>query len=113
MSLTLVVNGNNVNATDINQVINVLQQPSGGQEKGHYFCGGNSYATNGYITIYMPSISRGSAPVSVTIDASDVAASNVNSPSTQHLSANGFEVYTTSLGPAGAGNVAGKYTIQF
>ena len=113
MSLTLVVNGANVFATDVNQVVNVLQQPSGGQEHGHYFLGGNAYTSSARISTFVKSISRTSVPVSVSIDTADVAPSNLGSPTTDNVVAGGFHVLTTSTGTHTNCNTAGNYTLQY
>lgn len=100
---------------DINQVIYTLHQPSGGQELGHYFLAGNGYVLNAVVSWYVPSLSRGSAPVSVTLDASDSANSNLNTspPSTDHLTANGFHIFDFTNGVHTDASIGGKYTIQY
>jgi hypothetical protein len=113
MALTLVSSGNTIYATDIDQIINVLQQPSGGTEAGSYYITGNASNTSS-LGYFVSSLSRVSSPVSVSINTSITSPSNCNSPSTDHLNANGFHVYTTISGGASiASNVGGGYTIQY
>lgn len=105
--------GQTINAADINQLAVVLQRPSGSQESGKYFLVDSSYATGATVGDYVGSISRGATPVSVTIDTLDVAPSNCNTPTTDHLTSNGFRVSTTSTGIATSVQVAGGYTISY
>lgn len=104
------VNGSTIYASDLYQ----LCQPSGNQEHGKYFLSGWSNANGDLIQAYIPSESRASTPVSVTIDTADQAATNVNAPGTGHLTSSGFQVYTTSTS-AQTNNlqVGGNYTINY
>lgn len=104
------VNGNTIFAMDLYQ----LCQPSGQSEHGKYFLSGWSNANGDLIQVYIPSQSRASTPISVTIDTADQAATNVAAPSTNHLTSSGFQVYTTSTS-AQTNNlqVGGNYTIAY
>lgn len=113
MALTTVANGNTAQANDLNQAINVLQQPSGGQEKGEYFFSQGCHASGDFVSIFYPSLSRVSVPVSASIDTAFQSPSNCNAPGTNKLSANGVQVNTTSTGATGNATVGGNLTIQF
>ena len=101
------------NAQDINQLAVILERPSGSQESGKYFLVDSAYATSATIGDYVGSISRGAVPVSVTVDTSDQAPSNCNSPTTDHLTSSGFRISTTSLGQFASVQVAGGWTISY
>lgn len=113
MSLNTVANGNTLFANDINQLVNVLQQPSGGQEKGSYFLHGWGGASGDTLAGWFPSLSRGTTPVSVSIDTSIQVASNVNAPATANLNATGFQVFTGTTGATTNAQVGGNSTIQY
>lgn len=113
MALNTVTTGNTILAADVNQLVNVLQRSSGQTETGKYFLTAPSYVTSASIGAYVGSLSRGTTPVSVTIDTVDQAPSNMNSPSTDHLTANGFHVFASSTGINPACNAGGNYTIQY
>lgn len=103
------VNGNTIQASDMYQ----LAQPSGGQEHGKYWLANAAYASGAILSQYMQSESKGSTPVSVSIDTADHAASGVGAPGTANLSQYGFQVYAAATAANLAPNVAGNSTIQF
>lgn len=106
--------GATINANDLNQVINVLQAPSGAQENGTYFLTGTGTSGITGLGAWVPSLSRTSTPASVSINTSIQAPVNCNSPSTNNLSSNGFHVATAySTASNVAANVAGNFTIQY
>ena len=113
MSLTLAVSSSNITAAIINQVVNVLQQPSGGQEIKHYYCGGNSYTTSGRASCYVKSLSRNSVPVSVSLDQSDQGYIAASSLATDTLTQGGFHIWIQATGAAGNVSTGGVYTLQF
>jgi hypothetical protein len=113
MALTLVVNGNQSSANDINQVINVLQQPSGGQEKGGYYLDSWSNAASDEVGYWINSLSKNVTPVSVSLDTSIDTTTFCNAPSTNHLNTYGFHVYTISNAAALKFYVGGIYTLQY
>lgn len=113
MGLTTVTNGNTAQANDLNQVINILQQPSGGQEKGQYYLNGWGNASGDYISYWLSSLTRVAVPISVSIDTSIDISPNLNSPNTGHLSANGFQVNATLKAASVNEHCGGNYTIQF
>lgn len=113
MALNTVTTGNTVLASDVNQLVNVLQRASGQTEAGKYFIDEACYANTSIISQYMTSLSRVSTPVSVSIDTSDVSPSNCGSPSTAHLTANGFQVDTASNTINVNCGCGGNATIQF
>lgn len=109
MSLPAVA-GNTLLAADLYQ----LCQPSGGQEKGKYFLEGNFYVSGAYCTCFIPSLSRGSTPISLSIDTADNApTSHLNAPSNDHLTASGFHIYSTSTAISANEYCGGNYTISY
>jgi hypothetical protein len=116
MALTTVVVGGQINAADINQLVNVLQRSSGQSETGKYFLAGPIYATGAVVSVYICSLSRGATPVSVTIDEADQAhTGGLNAtPSTGQLGANGFQIFSLSTtGPNVNARAGGNYTINY
>jgi len=115
MALTLANAGDTVQPAVINQFINVLQQPSGGQEAGHYYLAMAGYTTNATVSEYVMSLSRTSVPVSVSIDSADQAANGLSgaTPSTDHLTMGGFHVFNHTNAAHTDPNQGGNYTIQF
>ena len=90
-----------------------LCQPSGQQEKGKYLIGTNAYASGATCTCYINSESRNATPVSVSIDEADGITGSANTPTTANLTANGFQVKTTSNAASLNVSVGGNYTIQY
>ena len=113
MSLHTVTVGGTIQAGDVNQFTNVLQEPSGGTQAGKYWLAGASYVKNALISQYIESLSRGATPVSVSIDTADNAPSHMGSPSTDNLTGNGFQVFAFSTGVFTSCNAAGNFTINF
>lgn len=112
MALNTVTTGNTILAADINQLVNVLQKPSGSTEAGKYFIAGFGTTAGQNSSYYYSSLSRNATPVSVTIDQADQGAVNCVAPATGHLTASGVQIYTAS---SGSGNIAvgGNVTIQY
>lgn len=99
---------------DLNQIVDVLQQPPGGQETGGYFIGGACYAANGYISTWISTLSRFSTPVSVAINTNvQNPTGNIGSPTAARLNANGFQVYAQFSAASLNGYCGGGYTVQF
>ncbi len=114
MPLNTVTTGNTILAADINQLVQVLQRAAGQTETGKYHLGGSSYTNGALVSMYMPSLSRTTAPVSASIDTSDTAPSGLQAaPSTGHLTANGFQVFAFGSGTTSNCNAGGNYTIQY
>lgn len=101
-----------ISAQFLNNVENVFSQPAGGTEVGSYYLTGNGNQ-NASIGYWVGSLSRGSTPVSVTLDASLQGAFNCNGAQTDHLTSNGFHVYTQLTATVNAANVGGNWTIQY
>ena len=115
-NLYQVVLNQNIEPQDVNQLVVIDQQPSGGTETGHYFLAGSVYANGALVSCYIPSRSRGSTPVSVTIDETDqVHTGGINAtPSTGALTSGGFQVYSLSTtGPNVNARAGGLYTLQY
>ena len=116
MSLSTPTNGSTILASDVSQLVQVLQQTSGSTETGKYYLLGQAYATNANMANYMQSRSRTSVPVSVSIDEADVAhggANNSNPAVANHLTANGFLVDSSGTGITTSWQVAGNFTITY
>ncbi len=105
--------GDTTYANSINQLVNVLQQPPGGQEVRRYHISGNSYAVGVFLTTYVLSRSRGTVPVSATIDTSGAALLNLNKPVANNLTSAGVQVYATSTAVSTVCIVGGNLTYQY
>src|SRR5579859_1243516 len=90
------VNGNTIQASDLYG----LAQPSGGTEAGSFELIGWGGAVGDNISCYLPSRSRGSTPVSVTVSTSYTDSPvNIATPVTVgHLDANGVAIWSTTTG---------------
>ena len=109
-----VATGLYINASDINQLVVILQRPVGTQENGKYFLTQSSTGASQAFGEYVNSLSRGSTPSgSVTIDTADQTPSGCAAPTTDQLTANGFRVYSTSTGTANTVVVGGNYSIAY
>ncbi len=113
MSLTTVSTGNTILANDVNQLVYVLQRGSGQSESGQYYLGFNPGGSGALGSLYLPTLSRGSIPVSVTIDTSLQAPSNCNSPGASNLSSSGFQITTTGTTGANNAHCAGQWTVNY
>lgn len=104
------VSGQTIQATDLYN----LCQPSGGQEKGKWRLNFNASAANYFGGVYIPSESRVSVPVSVSVDTADDSPVNIGSgPTTQGLTSSGFQVVCQSSGGFGNCHCGGNYTISY
>ncbi len=113
MTLVLVNTGDTVQNTHINQFTNVLQRSSGQTEVGKYFIVIWSNAANDFGGEWIPTLSRGVTPVSASIDTSTSLDSNLNAPSTGHLDASGFQIFTSSKAASANMGFGGNWTVQF
>ena len=85
--------GNDIYASDLYG----LCQPSGGTDPGSYEMAGWAAAAGDGLSAYVPSRSRVSTPVSITLGTVFDPASNVNTPiNTGHLDSNGVQFYQTA-----------------
>lgn len=113
MTLVLVNPGDTFSAQVINQAINVLEQPTGGQEIGRYRIEGSAYNASAIVSCPVQTLSRNASPVSLSIDTSDVAPSNLNTPSTGHLTQGGGQIFASATGIAQECKAAGVYTMSY
>jgi len=115
MSLTDVVAGDQINASDINQALNILQQPSGGVEAGSLEIDGWAGASGDQLSIYLSSRSRGATPVSLTISTSYFdGPTNINTPlNYSHLDANGVQIWQTSNAANASCHVGTTFTWNY
>lgn len=114
MALTTPITGGQINASDVAQLVAVLQRPASSTETGKYIVNGNSYVDQGIVSTYIASLSRGAAPVSVTVDTADLAPFGMSASAiTNRLTAGGFQVYGRSTGAQITCGFGGNYTIQY
>jgi len=114
MALVLAITGHNVHATDYNQVINVLQQPAGGQELGGYVLSGNTYTSGCTVAVYIATLSKYTPLVSVSVDTTDISPpAYFNTLLLAKETSHGFLIYTTWTSAQGGGACGGKYTAQY
>ena len=114
MPLNLVTTGNTILASDVNQLVQVLQRQSGQNETGHYWLGGWGNAANDGISCYIASLSRNATPTGAVIDTTDQAPSaNLNNPITAHITQGGFQVYATTKAASTSESCGGVYTLSF
>ena len=102
--------------TDLNQLVTILSQPSGGVEKGHYFLASGIYTSGAVISTYVPTLTRNTAPVSVSVDTADLAPTGglSGTPTTLQLTSGGFQVYSLSTtGPNVNARAGGNYTANY
>lgn len=111
--LSPVTSGNTIYASDVNQLVSILQKASGSQEVGKWFLGGNAYTTNAALSLYMPLLSRYATPVSVSIDTADQTPSGMSTMNTQRLSASGFQIWSYSTGATANAYGGGNWTVNF
>ena len=103
-----------ISASFLNNLENALEQPTGGTETGSYFLAGWSSANGDVISLWMPTLSRTSTPVSVSVDTSIQALANMTGPTTANLNANGFQVYGTANNGAQVNcGVGGNWTVRY
>jgi hypothetical protein len=102
-----------LSASFFNAIENVFIQPGGGAETGHYFFEGNANGSGGTIGVWVVSLSRTTAPVSVTIDTADTSPVGVGSPSVQAAKHSGFFVGAAATGATNTGRAGGNYTINY
>lgn len=115
MALYQVLLNQNIEPQDINQSVNILQQPSGGTESGTFEVAGGTGAAGWTLSCYIASRSRGSTPLSVTINTPYTDGPNaVNTPmSVSHLDANGVQIWTTSNAANVNCHVGSTFTWQY
>jgi hypothetical protein len=93
---------------------NVLQAPSGAQEVGVYFLAGSGYTTSAVISEYFLTRSRGSAPVSLTVDTSiQSPTSGMGTIATGQLTSSGFQIYAFTTGASTNARAGGVWTVQY
>lgn len=101
-----------ISAAFLNGVESVLARNSGDTETGKYIVDTCSYANTSHLGGYVPTISRTSVPVSVSIDSAD-ALVNTGGLSTNHLTSNGFGMDGTASGPNLSVQVGGNVTVNY
>jgi hypothetical protein len=114
-TLTPVVSGNTIYASDLNNLLDILSRQSGQSETGIYFIAGPAYTNGSVVAEYYGTLSRGTTPSSVTIDTAIQAATGGMSgtPSTGQVSGNGFQVYSLSTTTGVNNRAGGNTTVAF
>lgn len=112
MALTLVSTGNQYKASDVNSILNLLQQPSGGQELGSYHAQYGTYAANAYITQNCRMLSQYSTPVSVSLDHSG-GSNNCSTATAYGLAATGFQIEAYATAAGTTTSYGGGWTVQY
>jgi hypothetical protein len=114
MPLTPYSAGDTFNSNTINQFVNILLEPSGGQETGHYEIEGPVYTASGsFLSGPIVTLSRVSVPVSASVDSSDDSGAKLNAPTTGHLTAGAMQIYAATNSTGTTGHVGGVYTCQY
>jgi hypothetical protein len=114
MALNKVTTASTILASDINQIINVLQRDAGQNETGKYSMVGSSYANGANFSLYVDSLNRVSVPTGVTIDTADQApANNCNVPGSSLFTANGFLINTSGNAITLNPKCGGNYTLSY
>src|SRR5690242_19726294 len=103
MAYYTVVQGGTFNAADLDQIINALQQPSGGQERGTYYLQGGSFQGGWAVASFIATLSRNSTPVSITLDAT-ITTFNASAPFSNYSSSNGFQAQFSAATGSGLNN---------
>lgn len=114
MSLNIIANGNLSQASDVNQVIYLLQVQAGNTEVDDYFLQGGSYQNGWIISLWHKATNVFSTPASVSIDTSVVApTATAGTPATFDLKPTGCQIYSVCSGLSNTARCAGKITYQF
>ena len=112
MSLYTVSTGTTINATDVNQLVNVLQQPSGGSESqtiGLVELG--AYQTNANVSQWIGSRSLGSVPVSASL--SGTSSTSMNAIGTANLNSSGVNIGSGASGGSNTARFGTTVTFQY
>jgi hypothetical protein len=113
MPLSTIVNGQLSDASQLDQVINTLQQQAGATESRNYFLFGSSYTNGATISISQSFLSSVTTPVSASLNTAIQTPTGIASLTTAHLSASGMQIWAISTGTGVNVGAAGAYTVQF
>src|ERR1700694_476061 len=106
-----------ISASFLNAIEAILEQNSGGVESGTYFLAGSIFSSASVISLYMPSLSRTTVPVSIlALDDSVVShTAGMNAtPSSGNATSGGFQIFSLSTtGPNPNGRAGGLWSIQY
>lgn len=111
MSLTIVVAGNTVYASDLNSVINRLQQPSGGQEVQTVFAEAGAFQTSATVGQWFTTSSQGSTPGSASTGSTTLT--GVGALSTANLGTSGVFVGGAATGPSNTARFVTTITVNY
>jgi hypothetical protein len=114
MSLLTVLNGQLTDAGQLNDIINALQQPSGGSETGNWFMAGSSALTNGTVSVWLIFTNHLSTPSGISINTSILAPTGgLGSVATAHLETTGVQIYAPASAASNNAGAGGGYTTSF
>lgn len=102
--------------TFFNVLENYLHQVPTATETGKYALAGPVYANGALLSIYRSTISQGAVIASLSVDTLDLAPTGgvSGSPTSNFLSASGFQLYSLSTtGPNVNARMAGNWTATF
>lgn len=111
MALYTVSSGSVINAQDVNQLVNRLQQGSGGTETQTVFVEMAPWDAGATVGQWMQTQSQGSTPVSVAYSGTSLA--GVGSLSTQQLGTSGFFVSGAATGASNTARFSTTWTVQY
>ncbi len=115
MSLTVPANGNTIYATDVSQLVNLLQVPSGGQETRHYWLSGSAYGNNTLIAASIQTLNHFSSPTGSSVNTSDSAPSGgMGTVNIGHANIDTCQIFSlNTTGPSPNATAGGTYTLNF
>lgn len=113
MTLSTVSTGSTINASDINQIVNVLQRLTSQSETGAYYLGYSAYQTGALGSVWVPSLSRNATPASSSVDQSLQAASNCGSLAVSVTTSSGLQITVASTTNTNNAHVAGIFVLNY
>lgn len=114
MSLVTVVNGQLSDASQIMDIVNVLQVPVGGSETGFWFMAGNNNVSGGVLSLWVVFLNHFSTPSGVTINTSIGApAGGMGSLTVNNVTLSGFQIYANVSTGSNNATAGGGYTANF
>src|SRR5579863_10222873 len=109
--------GQTINAADINQFANALEVPAGNTEIGSYVLAGLTTNNGDVVSTWVVTLNHANAPSTCALGTPTLGPHSLQSGSytTNHLAANGFQLYAFADGTAPSPNayVGGTYTATY
>ncbi len=113
MSLYVVTFDQTAQPEDLNQVVNVLQEPAGATEQGEYWLNAGGNASD-QVSQWMASRSQNTSPVSASVNTSlHAPTTNIATPVAANQSSYGVQIATHLTATSTNETVAGIWTIQY